>query len=879
VSLWTRMFHRARKEQDLDDEIAAHLAIETLERIEQGDGADQARAGARSEFGSIALAKERIRDAWAWTWLERLLRDQRYILRHLRRNPGFAVVSMFVLAVGLGAITALFSIVDSVLIEPLGFAHEERLYSIVNVPPANTGTNRLWHVNARHVHEWRARCTSCEEVAMAEGSGLNLTGGTEPERVPALRVSYNFFRTLGVRPSLGRDFQPEEELPGESGQYRRLILADSLWRSRFASDPGILGRVLEINGEPYTVVGVMPPAFRLPVGNQWGAGDATAIQQPLLFRPLGMDVSQARGAGNNNYIGVVRLKPGIRPAQALSELNALIAVYVKQFDIRLTTTLLPLHPTVTERARAGLWLLFGMGIAVWLIVCTNVANLILVRTAGRDREAGIRLALGSSRAELFRLVLNEAFMLVAIGSGAGLLLAHFALQAFVAWAPADLPRIDDIEMSSRTWMVAIATTAVSTLICGLLPAWRLTHRNPQESLKEGVSTATAAGSKIRLRDVMLAAEVALTTVLLVVGALLLMSFLNVLRVPKGFNVAHVVTQEVSLSLARIKDPDRIRFVDEAVRQLSMVPGVRAVGVTNQTPLRGEAWVCGIADGGHPEPKEMAVANFRFVSPGYWKALGIPLKKGRVLDPTDRQQKVAVVSEAVAQLLWPGVDPIGKRIAGCNGPEILEVIGVVGDVRTTLERQAPYTVYQPHWTSPLTRPSFVVLTDVEPAATAERMRGALRSVDAGVPILRATTMQEVLDDATAVRRFQMNLVAAFALVALLLAAVGIYGVVSFTVVQATPEIGIRMALGAHRTEILTMIVRRGLVPVAAGLTVGMASAMLASRAINNQLYGVMPSDIATLTAVAALLVFVSICACWIPARRATKISPLQALRSE
>jgi putative ABC transport system permease protein len=877
VSFWTRFFDRHRKEQELDAEIAAHLAIETRERIEQGDSAEQARAGARSDLGSVALVKERTRDVWGWTWFERLLRDQRYILRHLGRNPGFAAVSIFVLAVGLAAITTLFSIVNSVLFEPLGFAHEDRLYSVVNVPPPNSGTSRLWHVNARHVHEWRAHCTSCEEVAMAESVAMNLMGGSEPERVPALRVSYNFFRALGVRPAVGRDFQPEEELPPN---FRKVILADSFWRSRFAADAGIIGRALHINGEPYTVVGVMPDDFRLPVGNQWGPGDSTAMAQPLMFRPLGTDVSQARGAGNNNFVGIVRIKRGVTAEQALSELNALIAVFVKQFDIQLTMKLLRLHPTVTQHAQAGLWLLFGIAIVVWLIVCTNVANLILVRTAGRDREAGIRLALGSSRAELFRLVLNEAFILVAIGSCAGLFLAYLALQAFIARAPADLPRVDDIEMSSRTWMVVVVTAAVSTLICGMFPAWRLTRRNPQASLKEGVSTATATGRKIRLRELMLATEVGLSTVLLVIGVLLTISFLNALRAPTGFNVAHVITQDVSLTIAKFKDPDRIRFVDEAIARLSILPGVRAAAVTNQTPLRGESWICGIADASRPgKLEEVAVANFRFVSSGYWNALGIPLRKGRLLQATDRGQLVAVVGEGVAQLLWPGANPIGKRMAGCNGPQVLEVIGVVGDVRTTLEREPPYTVYQPHSTSPLTRPFFVVRTDADAIATADRVRAAIRSVDADVPISRTISMQEVLDDAVALRRFQMNLVMAFATVALLLAAVGIYGVVSFTVVQTMPEIGIRMALGAHRMEILAMIVRRGLLPVAAGLVLGMAGAIVTSRAISSQLYGVMPSGIVTLAAVGALLMLVSVCACWIPARRATRISPLQALRSE
>lgn len=861
---------------DLDADIRDHIERETQDNIERGMSSEEARYAALRKFGNVALAQEDARAVWSWPWVERLARDQRYILRHLYRHPGFAAVSSGVLALGLAATIAMFSIVNSVLFEPLGFAREDRLYTVVNVPPARAMTTRYWHVNARHVHEWRTHCKSCEDVAMAESIGLTLTGAAEPERVPALRVSHNFFGTLGLRPAMGRDFHPHEELPG---QFREVILTDSIWRSRFAADPGILGRVLQINGEHYTVVGVMPREFRLPVGDQWGPGIGEGVvPQPLMFRPLGLDASQARGAGNNNFIGVVRLRPDAQVAQATSELNALIAVHVKQFQIELTTALLPLHSTVTRRARASLWLLLGMGVAVWLIVCTNVANLVLVRTAGRDREAGIRLALGSSRAELFRLVLNETLVLVVVGSCAGLLMAYAALRAFIVWAPADLPRVNDIHINSRTWLVALAAAAVSTLICGLLPAWRLTSRSPQESLKEGSSTATAEGRKIRLRELMLGAEVALSTVLLVVGGLLVMSFLNVLRVPKGFDIEHVLTQDVSLSIAKYKDPDRIRFVDEALARLAALPGVRSAGVTNQTPLRGETWICTLRDAGPPEQPDRAMANFRFVSPGYWSAIGIPVRKGRVLEPQDRNRAVAVVGEAAAQLLWPGMDPIGKRVGSC-GPESLEVIGVVGDVRANLEREPPLTVYQSHWSSALTRPSFVIRTDTEPAAMAARIRASLRSLDADVPISQTTTMKEVLDEAIATRRFQMNLVVAFAVVALFLAAVGVYGVVSFTVAQTTPEIGIRMALGAYTGEIITMIFGRGLVPVLAGLVAGLAGAFWVSRVISNQLYGVMPHDVLILLGVSILLMFVAACACWIPALRATRISPVRALRFE
>lgn len=873
--MWRHLFRRRRMAEELDQEIRAHLAMAARDRVERGEVPEQACEQARRELGNELLIREVTRDIWGWASLDRFARDLKYVARQMKRNPGFTAIAVLTLALGLGAATAMFSIVNSVLLEPMKYRESGRLYLAQMVPPPQTVRGN-WPVNARHFHEWRAHCRSCEGVSMVEGMGFTLTGPGEPERLPGLRVSYNFFRTLGVQPALGRDFLPEEELPGH---FHVLILSDSLWRTHFAADPAIIGRTLQINGEPNSVVGVMAPDFHLPVGNEWGVMFANPMP-PMIFRPLGMDVSQAHGAGMQNYASVIRLKPGASPGQAIAEMNSLIAEFVREFDIRLKPTLVPLQEGVTQGARSSLWLLLGMVGAVLLIVCVNVGNLMLVRTSGRDREAGIRMALGAGRGELFGLVLKEALILVASGSGLGLLLAHGALKAFLAAAPVHLPRMGEIQMDGRVLIFAIAAAAISTLISGSFPALRLARTEPLESLKTGSVNATEGGRKLQIREFMVGAEVAASTLLLVIGGLLMLSFVRVMRAPTGFEVAHVVTQGVSLIGPKYSDDNRTRFIDEALNKLRSIPGVESAGVTNQVPLRGETWIDGLREPDQPENSEPALANFRFVSPDYWKVMGIPLRQGRFFQESDRGRNVAILSERAAHLLWPDANPIGKRVHLTAANDAAgEVIGVVGDARASLERNAPLTVYEPYWAVSVGGPSFVLRTRAEPAAVVDAMRAALRSLDSNMPLLQAETMEQILDQSVSTRRFQTYLAMAFAAAALALASLGIYGVISFTVARRTPEMGIRTALGARPAQLMAMVVLQGLRPVLAGLAVGLAGALSVGRFLASELYGVTPSDPVTLATVTVLLLAVALCACWVPARRAARIDPLRALRCE
>jgi len=881
--MWRRLFGRQRMQDDLDEEIRAHVAMAARDRVERGESAAEAEKAVRREFGNELLIKEVTSDMWGWAAADRMARDLKYALRQMRRNPGFTAVAVLTLALGLGATTAMFSIVNGVLLEPLKYREPGRLYVGLNISPPGSTLDRNWPINARQFSEWRKRCESCEQIAMADGRGYTLTGLGEPERLPGLRVSFNFFRTLGVEPARGRDFAPEEEMPGRANE---VLLSNALWRTHFGGDRNIVGRVIQLDGEPNTVVGVMPADLALPVGNQWGTNFANPLP-PVIFRPLGMDVSRMEPFGTNNYVAVVRMKPGMGPQRAIAEMNAIVAemareFHIPDFDKAIKPTLFPMQQTITGGARTELWLLLATVGAVLLIVCVNVGNLMLVRTASRDREAGIRMALGASRGEVFGLVVKEAAVLAAAGGAAGMLLAYAGLKAFVAAAPVNLPRIGEVHMDARVLLFGFVAVTLATVLCGVVPAWRLAKTEPQESLKMGAANASPHGLKVRLRELMVSVEVALSTALLIVGGLLMLSFFRLVGVDKGFEVAHVITQDTSLIGGKYReDALRTRFIDEALQKLAAIPGVDSAGMTSQVPLRGETWVDELRDASKPELTETTLANFRFVSGGYWSAMGIPLKRGRFFEESDRNRGVAVLSERAAKILWPNEDPIGKRVhlTGGTAGVIGEVIGVVGEARATLEHESPLTVYEPYWVMGIGGPSFVVRTRASEAAVMGEIRGVLRSLDSGIPLAQTKTMEQILDESVAARRFQMDLAVAFAFAALALASLGVYGVISFTVARRTPELGIRIALGARTAEVVRMVLRQGMAPVVAGVAAGILAAVAMGRFLASQLYGATARDPMVFATVAAVLMGIAVCACLAPARRAARIDPVTALRSE
>ncbi len=879
MKLWRRWRSRGRRDEELGEELRAHLAMAAGERMERGEGREEAERNARREMGNELLIREVTREMWGWSAVERLGRDLRYAARQMRRSPGFTATALATLALGLSATTMMFSIVNGVLLEPLGFREPERLYVARTVPPAGSAFAGDFPMNARQCQQWREHCRACEDTALAQYEELTLVGTGEPVKLGALGVSFNFFRTLGVGPALGRDFLRGEEGPGHFGE---VILSDALWRGRFGGDVGIVGRTVELNGEAHTVVGVMPAGLHLPKGDEWGAYFGPA-EAPQIFRPLGIDAAGERGAGNLNYTAVIRLRRGASEAGAAAEMNALLGDIERQYGLQTRIALAPLQKQVTRGSRAPLWLLLGMVATVLAIVCVNVGNLMVARTAGRYREAGVRMALGASRGQLFGLVLREALVLVAAGGIAGLAIAETGLKAFVAWAPVGLARLEEVRMDGRVWAFAGAAIAVSTMACGLMPAWRLAGIGVQDSLKAGA--ATEGAGRLRLREALVSVEVALSTVLLIAGGLLTMSFFRVLHADKGFDTAQIVTLDVSYLSPKYAHGARRRFVEETTEKLERIPGVRAAAAINQLPLRGDDWVGEIEDAdGAPRPVEKAaLANFRFVTPGYWQAMGIALKKGRLLDDGDKNRPRAVVSENAARYLWPDEDPIGRHVRGAGpGSPALEVVGVVGEVRTELEQKPPMMIYEHYWRMEPVGMTFVARTGggaAGAAGVARAMRAVLAAQDPEMAIARPATMEQIVGESVAQRRFETMLAAGFAAAALALAALGIYGVIAYAVARRTPEIGIRVALGAGGREIAAMVLKEGMRPVAVGLAGGAAGALAASRVMASQLFGVEAWDPATMAGVAGVVVIVAAAASVIPARRAARVDPMAALRFE
>ena len=796
--------HRKRDEE-LNDEIRAHLAMAAADRIERGEAPAEALRNARRELGNELRVKESTREAWGWTALERLGQDLRYALRQMKRSPGFSSIAVLTLALGLGATTVMFSLVDGVLLEPLKYREPESLYLARTLPPPTSGMTGDFPVNARHYYEWRAHCRSCEAVSLLQYDELTLAGAGEPVKLPALGVSSNFLPTLGIQPALGRNFLASEDAPGRFGE---VILSDALWRTRLAADPAIIGRSVRINGESHTVVGIMPADFRLPKGEEWGAFFGPA-NQPMIFRPLGIDGAHSRPTGNLNYASVVRLKPGVSQTRAIAELNALLA----DFRLQMRITLIPLQQQVTRAARSALWLLLAAVGAVLLIVCVNVGNLMVVRTANRHREAGVRIALGASRGRVFGLVLKEALVLVTAGVAGALVVAGAGLKVFVAMAPVELPRLDEVRLDWRVLGFAGLAAAFCTVACGLLPAWRLSRTEVLESLKTGAATHTASGAKLRMRGMLVGLEVALSTVLLVVGGLLMVSFFRLLHVEKGFQTSHIITQDVSYLSPKYARGARRQAVQQTVEALAQIPGVQVAAAINRLPLRGDDWVGELEDPDQPpRPAENDVlANFRFVTAGYWQAMGIRLKAGRLLDESDGDRARAVISEHAARFLWGDENPIGRHVRGVGQTSpSLEIVGVVGEVRASgLEKNPTLMVYEHYWRMQPIAMSFVMRTQADPAPVAGSMHRVLAAADPEMAIPPSTTMEQIVDESVASRRFQMRLAVAFAIAALLLASLGIYGVISFAVTQRTPEIGIRIALGARRPQLLAMILRQGM----------------------------------------------------------------------
>ncbi len=795
--------------------------------------------------------------------------DIRYALRTLLRERGFAAMVVLSLAVGIGANTAIFSVVNAVLLRPLPYRDPERLVTIREVP-------KLAHlypslpVNLNHYLEWRKSCSALESVAIMVQSAMNLTGAGEPERLISARVSANTFQVLGVNPQRGRGFLMEEE---PEGRDHVVVISASLWKRRFNGDPAVVGRKIVLDGSPTLVAGVLPPGFQFP-----GMAD-----QPDVFKPLGYSKDDLEEIeGDFNYDSIARLRPGIAPGRAIAELNVIQAEIStrmpEKMDMHVAMT--SLHEEITGHVQRGLLVLLGAVGAVLLILCVNLANLSLARAAGRARESAIRTALGAGRTQLVRQTLTESLLLALIGGALGIALAWWGVDLLVRAAPADLPLLTAVRLDGRVLSFALFISLSTGLIFGILPALRSAGAQPREALKSGSYTTTESRRGVRVRNLLVAVEAALSAVLLITAGLLTGSFVRLMHVDKGFDIERVISVRLSLpSTKYTQDAQMTAFFERVLDGTRALPGVLSASFVSSLPLRGETWMDLVAPEHDQRPLfERPMVNVRFVTPGYFQTLRIPFREGHTFDDSQRLRKVAIVSQGTARRLWPGQSALGRRMLHNN--ETVEVIGVTADIRSTsLDKDPVPIMYLPDWQRPRLAASLLVRTAVDPHGTAAALRQVIRQVDADVPVPQMRTMQQVLSDSVAERRFQMLLVMLFACAALALAGFGIYGVVSYSVARRRQEMGIRMALGAGAAGLERMVLWQAIRPVAVGLAVGVAAALAAGRVLSSLLFEVSARDPATIGGVALVLLLVSAAAALPPARKATRVDPLSALRFE
>jgi len=800
---------------------------------------------------------------------DEMVQDLRFGLRMLRKQPGFTAVAVMTLALGTGANTAIFSVVNAVLLEPLPFAEAERLVVVwgqraqFNLPRQT--------VSPPNYLDWEAQNQSFESIgAYTEGFSV-LTGGEQPERLASLRVTAGLLPTLRVRPLLGRVFLPEEWHPSATGA---VLLSHQLWQRRFAGDPQIVGRSVEINGTSETVIGVLPPDFLI-------SDKQVDIVVPTVFNGRSL-----ANRGGRFLTVIARLKPGVSLPAARAEMGTIARRLEQQYpdaNAGHGVNLVPLRDELVGKVRPALLVLCGAVGCLLLISCANVAALLSVRAAARRREMAIRAALGAGRGRVVRQLITESLLLAVAGGAGGWLLARWGVGLLLSVGPADLPRLESLSFDGRVFGFTVVLALATGLLFGLLPALQVARPDLTDALKDGGKGATESAGQRRVRGWLVTAEVALAVVLLVGAGLLLRSFAKLTAVDPGFRPEHVIAADLSLSWG-LDERGWIAFSQQALARVAALPGVRAAGLTHNLPLSGDSSTRAFTLPGRPLPAgEKPAAEFRRVSPDYFRAMGVALLRGRAFGNQDRADApgVAIINEALARKFFGAEDPLGKRLLIEDGPpRPREVVGVVGDVRHFGPGIEPTPeMYVPYLDRPYPNLTLVVRADGDPAGMAAALRREIAALAPALPVANLKTMEQYLAGSVTQQRFSLTLLALFGAVALLLAAVGIYGVMSYSVAQRTHEVGVRLALGARRGDVVRLVVGQGMRLAGLGVALGLVAAFGLTRLMQSLLFGVSATDPVTFAAIPLLLAGVAALACYLPARRASRVDPMAALRHE
>jgi putative ABC transport system permease protein len=861
------LFFKPKMEDELQAELQFHLEREIEENIIRGMSPEEARYAALRSFGGVERVKEESRDARGVHLLEEAWQDVRYGARMLAKNPGFTLVAILTLALGIGANTAIFSLVNAVLIRPLPFAEPERL---VWTWGEFSGGNRA-STSPPDFLDYRAQNRSFEELAATYFNSFNLTGAGEPERIIGSMVTTNFFQALGVKPVRGRAFLPEEE---QSGRERVAIIGQGLWQRRFGGDPQIIGKTIQLDGRSHTVVGVAPDATR-------------ALQEAEIWTPLTFENSEMKVRRFHFLRAIGRLKQGVTLQQAQADIDAVSVGLEKLYpesnkDWRLR--LVPMREYLVGQTRRPLYVLLGAVGFVLLIACANVANLTLAQASRRQKEVGLRHALGANRMRLIRQMLTESALLSVIAGAVGLLLAWLLSDLLRALAQDSIPRVGEIALDTRVLGFTLLVSLLIGVVFGLAPALQASRPDLNETLKEGGKGGGSGSRGARARDALIVVEVAMALVLLVGAGLLIKSFRRLQEIDPGFDPRNLLTMRLFLPQSKYAEPQqRQAFFEQALKRIESLPGVQAVGTSTWIPTLGGGDTYFTIEGmPFSDPNRKVTAFNPMVSHDYLRAMKIPLVKGRhFTEPETKEEKAktVIINEAFARAYFADVEPLGKRlIVDMGEPWTCEIVGVVGDTtQFALNISALPAMYLPSIRAGVA--AVVVRASGDPLALTASVREAVREVDKDQPIASVRSMDQIISGMAGETRFRTLLMGVFAAVALLLSAIGIYGVIAYSVAQRTREMGIRMALGAQGRSVLGLVIGQGMKLTLIGVGVGIAGALALTRALSSLLFNVSATDPLTFVGVSALLGLAALLACYVPARRATKVDPLVALRCE